>query len=80
MPIKSYLAHPYPDKKEDLIEALSQLDECEVIPSKNEEVLILITETDNKSEEDHLKEKLEAIPHIKLLTLVSGFETSKKII
>ncbi len=77
MPIKSYLAHPYEGKKNELIEALSSLQQCEVTPAQNNELLILVTETDCQVDEDMLKEKLDTISSLKLLTLVSGFNTSQ---
>ncbi|MFS4454993.1 hypothetical protein [Maribacter sp. 2304DJ31-5] len=77
MPIKSYLAHPHDGKKEYLIQALSAMDECEVLPAENKDVLILVTETNSRQEEDILKEKLESIPSLKLLAMVSGFDTPK---
>ncbi len=78
MPIKSYLAHPHKGKKKYLQIALSALKECEVLPAENEEILIVVTETDSREAEDELKEKLEAIPSLKLLAMVSGFDTPKK--
>ena len=42
MPIFSYLAYPVPGAKEQLINDLAALDFCEVTPSENEEVLILV--------------------------------------
>ncbi len=75
MPIKSYLAHPHNGKKNELIEALSAIDQCEVVAAQNKEVLVLVTETENMTEEDMLKEKLETIDSLKLLALVSGFNT-----
>ncbi|WP_378182686.1 hypothetical protein [Aquimarina sp. SS2-1] len=75
MPIKSYLAHPHTGKKNELIETLSKMDQCEVMPAQNKDILILITETENKSEEAILKEKLEKIESLKLLAMVSGFNT-----
>ncbi len=75
MPIKSYLAHPHTGKKNELIKALSVLHQCEVTPAQNKEVLILVTETENESEEESLKEKIEAIESLKLLAMVSGFNT-----
>ncbi len=77
MPIKSYLAHPHSGKKEQLIQALSSIEQCEIMPAQNKEVLILVTETENESEENLLKEKLETINSLKLLALVSGFNTPK---
>lgn len=77
MPIKSYLAHPHEGKKAELIEAISALNACEVIPAQNEDLLILVTDTKDKIEEDILKEKLDAIDSLKLLAMVSGFNTTK---
>ncbi|WP_428744966.1 hypothetical protein [Tenacibaculum sp.] len=78
MPIKSYLAHPHDGKKEELIQALSNLNHCDVIPAENKDVLVLITETETNAEEDILKQKLETISSLKLLAMVSGFNTPKK--
>ena len=57
MSIKSYLAHPHDGKKAELIEALSNLGNCEVIPAENKDLLILVTDTDDKLEDENLKEK-----------------------
>lgn len=75
MPIKSYLAHPHQGRKEELVKALNELNECEVIPAENKEVLILITDTSNKLEEDKLKEQLETIDSLQMLSMVSGFNS-----
>lgn len=75
MPITSYLAHPHEGKKKELINALSSINHCEVIPAENKEVLILVTDTNNKNEEHILKEKLKTIRSLRLLAMVSGFDT-----
>ena len=77
MPIKSYLAHPHDGKKADLINALSNLANCEVIPAENKDLLIVVTDTNNLIEDEQLKEVIEAIDSLKLLALVSGFDTPK---
>jgi len=77
MPIKSYLAHPHDGKKNELIEAISKIDQCEVVPAQNKDILVVITETEDKREEEILKEKLDAISSLKLLAMVSGFNTPK---
>ena len=77
MPIKSYLAHPHEGKKNELIEAISALKQCEVIPAENHDVLVIVTETEDREEEDQLKENLETIPSLKMLAMVSGFHTPK---
>ena len=78
MPIKSYLAHPHKDKKEELINAISELQQCEVIPAENRDILVVVTETNSKEEEDNLRLKLETISSLKLLAMVSGFDTPQK--
>lgn len=77
MPIKSYLAHPYEGKKDELTKAIANLKYCEVLPAENKEVLVLVTETETESEDILLKEKLDALESLKLLALVSGFNTPK---
>ncbi len=77
MPIKSYLAHPIDGKKEALIHALQSLDNCEVIPSENEELIIVVTDTLTIEEDKILKEKIDAIDSLKMVSLVSGFNTPK---
>jgi len=77
MPIISYLAHPHEGKKVELLEALSTMDQCEVIPAENKNLLIVVTDTDTDDEQDDLKEKIEAIKSLKLLALVSGFNAPK---
>ncbi|TWO32733.1 hypothetical protein E1J38_007655 [Seonamhaeicola sediminis] len=77
MPIISYLAHPQDGKKESLINEISQLSSCEVIPAENKDLLIVVTDTNNKEEDEQLKEKIEALDSLKLLAMVSGFDTPK---
>ena len=77
MPIKSYLAYPLEGNKQTLIEALQAFDNCEVTPSENEELLIVVTDTETLEEDLILKEKIDAIESLKMLSLVSGFNTPK---
>ncbi|WBX75092.1 hypothetical protein PG911_10525 [Tenacibaculum ovolyticum] len=78
MPIKSYLAHPHDGKKEELQQAISILKGCEIIPAENENVLVVLTETQDDAEDKSLKETIETIKSLKLLALVSGFNTPIK--
>tara|TARA_R110000772_G_scaffold55497_1_gene126712 strand:- start:62 stop:298 length:237 start_codon:yes stop_codon:yes gene_type:complete len=75
MPIKSYLVHPVKGKKEELLSALKEIVECEVVPAENQNLLALVTDTPNDKEEEILKEKIEAINSLELLSLVSGYNT-----
>ncbi|WP_298553267.1 hypothetical protein [uncultured Algibacter sp.] len=75
MPIKSYLAHPKTGEKQTLINALSLLNGCEVIPATNQDVVVVVTETSDDASDVILKDKIEHIDSLKLLALVSGFNT-----
>ncbi|CAM1365771.1 hypothetical protein [Tenacibaculum soleae] len=78
MPIKSYLAHPHEGKKEELKKALAVINGCEIIPAENKNVLVLVTETKDDIEDKSLKETIETLDSLKLLALVSGFNTPIK--
>lgn len=71
--IKSYLAHAITGKKQELLKALNELNQCEVTPAENEDIIVLVTDTLDDNEEEILKEKLESILSLKMLSLVSGF-------
>lgn len=78
MPIKSYLAHAITGKKQELMQALQKLEQCEVVPAENQDVLALVTDTADEKEDEMLKEKIEAIASLKILSLVSGFNAPQK--
>lgn len=78
MPIKSYLVHPHLGRKEELVAVISCIQECNVIPAKNQDILVMVTETHNKEEEETLQRKLESIESLNLLAMVSGFNTTPK--
>lgn len=78
MPIKSYLVHPHLGRKEELVAVISSIQECNVIPAKNQDILVMVTETHNKEEEETLQRKLESIESLNLLAMVSGFNTTPK--
>ena len=73
MPIKSYVAFPHKGKKSQLIQVLENTEYCEVVPSTNKDVLVLVTDTKNDQEEETLQKKLDNIEEIEHLNLVSGF-------
>lgn len=75
MPIKSYLAHPQDGRKQHLVDALSEIKECEVMPATNENVLVVVTDTLDDASEEILKKKIEKIDSLKLLAMVSGFNS-----
>lgn len=73
MPIKSYLAHPLSGKKEALMQELLKLENCEIVPAENEDLLVVVTDTPDEISDKKLTEQIETIDSLKLLALVSGF-------
>ena len=72
MPIFSYLAYPVQGAKKQLAKDLAALDFCEVTPSENEEVLILVTDTPDEETEKKLQKKLEALESLESLGMTFG--------
>lgn len=54
MPISSYIAYPVEGHRDALMNDLSQNEHCEVMPSENTDVFILMTDTSNWEEEQAL--------------------------
>lgn len=77
MAIISYLAHPHEGQKEALFKALTQVNQCDVIPAENKDVLVVVTDTLDKNADEKVKEQIETISSLKLLVMVSGFNTPK---
>lgn len=74
MPIKSYLIHPMDGQKEQLVKHLNKVPFCEVNPSTNEDIIVLVTDTTSVEDEKQLEQQLQAISEIKNIALVSGFD------
>lgn len=73
MPIKSYIAHPYEGKHNELIMRFKEISSCEIIPAINQEIIIIVTDTYSKQEDQELYEQILLFPELKHLSLVSGF-------
>ncbi len=69
----SYLAYPAKAKKTDLVEELNRLSSCQAMASTNRELVILVTDTVDDREEEKLQKKLQEVPHLTGLALVSAY-------
>ena len=75
MPIKSYLARPHREQLSELVNALQQFENCEVIPSSNEELVILVTDTSDDLSDEKLLSEIQSLKSLKMLSMVAGFQT-----
>ncbi|MBW1791435.1 MAG: chaperone NapD [Deltaproteobacteria bacterium] len=72
MPILSYLALPQAGAMDQLCSDLSAIDYCEIIPSDNEEVVVLVTDTPDEKSEKNLQKILKSLPSIQSLSMTFG--------
>jgi len=77
MPIKSYIAHPHNGKYQELLSELSNITDCDIIPSENKEIIIVVTDTKSDLEDKNIQIEINAINSLNILSLVSGFETDQ---
>ena len=78
MPIFSYLALPKSGAKELLCADLAALSHCEVIPSDNQEVVVLVTDTPDETTEDELQKSLNNLQSLQSLSLAFGYDDKEK--
>lgn len=72
MPICSYLVIPREGDVDRVHGRLADLPECEVVRAENQDVLILVTETEGLEEEEELRSSVEAMDGIQALLLTFG--------
>ena len=72
MPILSYLVLPEAGAMEQLCTDLSTMEGCEIIPSNNEEVVVLVTDTPDEKTEETLQKTLKNLPSLQSLSMTFG--------
>ena len=72
MPIKSYLAYPARGRRDELADLLRAMPGCQVIPSLNRELLLVVTDTPDEAADQSLQEALAHVPLLEGLALVAG--------
>ena len=73
MTIQSYLVYPEPGRTAALAAALAQIPGCEVIPSVNRDVLVLVTESPDDTAQRSLETRLEDLDGAACLAMVGGW-------
>jgi nitrate reductase NapAB chaperone NapD len=70
MTVMSYIAYPTELGNEHLFKELSKIDGCDVELSEDKKVLILVTTTENKADEERIKKELEEVKSLSCMALV----------
>ncbi len=72
MPIFSFLAYPEKNMKDQLVQDLSHMDYCEVKPSENQDVLILLTDTPDEETNKRLIDIIKELKSLQTLSMTFG--------
>ncbi len=72
MPIFSFLAYPEDNMKDQLIKDLSGMRYCEVKPSENRDVLILLTDTPDEKTGKDLLNTIKELDSLQSLSMTFG--------
>ncbi len=71
---------PQKGQKTQLLQTINSIAECEVIPSENKNVLVVITETLDDKQDKKLFQQLNSLPELQMLTLVAAFSNNTESI
>ena len=72
MPILSYLVLPQAGAMEQLCTDLAAMEYCEIIPSDNQDVVVLVTDTPDEKTEKTLQKTLKTLPSLQSLSMTFG--------
>ena len=72
MPIFSYIVHPQQGQTDALAAKLGAFPGCEVHPSNDSSVLVLVTDSPDETTDKELQTKIEALPELQSMALVFG--------
>ena len=72
MPIFSFIAYPESSMKDQLLKDLSLMKYCEVKPSDNKDVLILLTDTPDEETNKNLINQIKELSSLQSLSMTFG--------
>jgi len=78
MPIFSYLAIPKEGARESMCNDLAALEFCQLIPSENQDVVVLVTDTPDENTEKRLQKTLKNLPSLQSLSLTFGYDEKEQ--
>ena len=72
MPVCGYVLVPEAQGRAGLLDRLSSMPECEVVPAQNSDLLLLVTSTPGPAEDRDLRRRVESLPGLQALLLTFG--------
>jgi len=76
MPIFSFLAYPEKNMKDQLVKDLSTMQYCEVKPSRDQDVLILLADTPDEETNKNLIDTIKELKSLQSLSMTFGHTDS----
>ena len=72
MTVMSFLAYPASGQWTAMLDAIRAMDGCQIVPSENKEVAIVVTEADNDKLAKDLQRQLESLDEVQCLAMCYG--------
>lgn len=72
MPLCSYVLFSEPGARDELTARLEAWPNCEVEPAEDEDLVLLVTETGDREEQEELEERLEEMTSIQMFAQTFG--------
>ena len=79
MPVLSYIAIPRSGAKNELLTVLNSMQYCEAFPADNEDILILVTDTPDKTTDKELHGQLKNLQPLESLSMTFGYNDEKPL-
>jgi len=79
MPILAYIAIPRPGEKNSLLHQLNGMPHCEAFPADNADILILVTDTQDKNTEKQLQKQFKQMESLESLSMTFGYNDELQI-
>jgi nitrate reductase NapAB chaperone NapD len=79
MPVLSYIALPKTGEKNELLKALNSMQFCDAFPADNKDILILVTDTPDKSTDKELHAQLKNLPTLESLSMTFGYNDEQPL-
>jgi nitrate reductase NapAB chaperone NapD len=72
--VRSFLVHVAPGTAEDVARVLQSDPSCEVYPAENRDVIVVVSDLDDRAAEAAFDERLSAMPGVLGVALVAGYQ------
>ena len=73
MGVRSFLVYVAPEARDQVAQALASEPSCDVYPADNRDVVVVVTDLEDRDAEDAFDERLAAMPGVLNVALVAGY-------